>query len=501
MLRGLLVLSACICAAAPVLAQEQGAAAGSPANSPSDGGGDATRTAPVVDADAAPVTAEAVSDAGVAPVIAATADAAVSSPEPAAAPPPPAQAPSPEAAPPLTPDEAALVALVPPPADAELGTIVVTAQRRSDTLQRTPIAITAFGKDAIEQQKISTFRDLAGRTPGLLVPLRSTAYTTQTYSLRGIGEVDTYPEPSVAVYVDDVYLARSVGSIYDTPDLERVEVLRGPQGTLYGRNSSAGAIRFITKTPTAEREAGLSLRLGTYDDIDIRGRLTGAVLPDDLLNASVSLIRHKRAGYTYSVPLDKYVNDIDIWALRGKTKSIFGERFSVTLSGDVMFDRSTQSYYTPVNQPNGVPSGNKTDPDLTWSNTQPLNKTTVYGGSVTLQYDIDSHLLLKSVTAVRGMHGPIYYDNDGVTYIKGDSYAGFRQNYETQELTLNGEYERVNFVAGLYYFNEYFHNHRFSQAAGSPMNDVGTRTHTNNGLYTQSYAASRSTTALTTHRG
>jgi iron complex outermembrane receptor protein len=373
--------------------------------------------------------------------------------------------------------------------DPQLGSIVVTAQRRSDTLQRTPIAVTAFGKETIEQQKISTFRDLAGRTPGLLVPLRSTAYTTQTYSLRGIGETDTYPEPSVAVYVDDVYLARSVGSIYDTPDLERVEVLRGPQGTLYGRNSSAGAIRFITKTPSAEREAGLSLRLGTLDDIDVRGRLSGAVLPDDLLNASVSLIRHKRRGYTYSVPLDKYVNDIDVWALRGKTKSRFGERFSVILSGDIMFDRSTQSYYTPIQQPNGVASGRPTDPDLTWSNTQPLNKTTVYGGSATLQYDLSNHLMLKSVTAVRGMHGPIYYDNDGVTYIKGDSYAGFNQNYETEELTLNGEYERVNFVGGLYYFNEYFHNHRLSQAAGSPMNDVGTITHTNNRLYTQSIAA------------
>jgi len=370
--------------------------------------------------------------------------------------------------------------------EAQLGTVVVTAQRRADTLERTPIAVTAFDKDAVKQQNISNFRDLAGRTPGLLAPLRSTAYTTQTYSIRGIGETDTYPEPSVAVYIDDVYLARSVGSMYDTPDLERVEVLRGPQGTLYGRNSSAGAIRFITRDPTSKPEAGLSLRLGELEDIDIRGRVSGPVLPNDLLNASASVVRHKRRGYTWDVPLEKWVNDIDIWAVRLKTKSNFGERFSVIFSADMMLDRSTQSYYTPVNQPNGLVTGKKTDPDRTWSTVQPLNDTDVYGGSLTLQYDIDDHLTLKSVTAIRGMDGPIYYDNDGVTWIKGDSYAGFNQNYETQEVTLNGEYERLNFVAGLYYFNEYFHNHRLSQAAGSPENNVGTISHTDNRLYTQS---------------
>jgi iron complex outermembrane receptor protein len=448
-----------------------------------DTGSGAGSTRSLLDAGAAQPPADAAisgevgaADSGTAP------NAPKPAPEPAAAIPAGPASPESPAAPSPPPSAAS--------ADAEtaLGSIVITAQRREDTLQRTPIAISAFDQEQIQQQKISTFRDLAGRVPGLLVPLRSTAYTTQTYSLRGIGELDTYPEPSVAVYVDDVYLARSVGSIYDTPDLERVEVLRGPQGTLYGRNSSAGAIRFITKAPTAERTAGVSVRLGNYDDIDVRARMTGAVIDDDKLNASVSAIRHERRGYTYSVPLDKWVNDVNVWAFRSKLQSNLTDHFTITASGDAMFDRSSQSYYTPINQPNGVPSGQKTDPDLTWSNTQPFNQTDVYGGSLTFEYDLDAHLGLKLVSAMRGMHGPIYYDNDGVTYIKGDSYAGFNQNYETEELTLNGDYERLHFVAGLYYFNEYFHNHRLSQAASSPDNDVGTITHTDNRLYTQSIA-------------
>jgi iron complex outermembrane receptor protein len=377
----------------------------------------------------------------------------------------------------------------PAPETSELGTVTITAQRRTNTVQKTPIAITAIGEDSIRQQRITTFRDLSGRVPGLLTPLTTTALTTQTYSMRGIGEIDTYPEPSVAVYVDDVYLARTVGSLYDTPDLERIEVLRGPQGTLYGRNSAAGAIRFITKDPSAERNVALDVALGNYNDVDVKARVTGAILPDDALNGSVSVVRHQRRGYTYDVPLARWVNDMDIWVARAKLKSQITERLSATLGADAMWDRSTASYYTPVNQPNGVPSGQPTNPSLTWSDTVPLNDTTVYGGSLTLKYEVSDALTLKSVTAARGMHGPIYYDNDGTTFIKGDSYAGFGENYETEELSLNADYERFHAVAGLYYFNEFFHNDRLNQAAASPLNDVGIIQLADSRLYTQSYAA------------
>lgn len=370
-----------------------------------------------------------------------------------------------------------------------LGEIVVTASKRSESIQKTPIAVTAVGADGINQLKISDFRDLAGRVPGLLAPRRSTAYSTQTYSIRGIGEIDTYPEPTVAVYVDDVYLARTVGSLYDTPDLERVEVLRGPQGTLYGRNSSAGAIRFITKDPTADREVFVGATYGSFDNLDLRLRVNGAILPDNKLNGAFSIIRRTRDGWQYSVPLNKHVNNIDLLVLRGKLKSELTDRLTLTLSADGMFDRSSQSYYTPVNQPNGVPSGNKTDPDLTYADTPPYNSTEAFGASLTAAYELDSHLTLKSVTAWRGLEGPIYYDNDGVIAIKGDSYAGFSQRQLTQEFNLNGEYNRLNFVAGLYFFYEKFFNNRLNQATASTIDDLGSVSRIRNTLRTWSYAA------------
>jgi iron complex outermembrane receptor protein len=369
------------------------------------------------------------------------------------------------------------------------GDIVVTASRRAESIQKTPIAVTAIGGEAIQTQQISTFRDLSGRVPGLLAPKRSTAYTTQTYSVRGIGEVDTYPEPSVAVYVDDVYLARTVGSLYDTPDLERVEVLRGPQGTLYGRNSSAGAIRFITKEPTAERQLFVSATYGSFDNLDLKARLSGAILPDDKLNGSFSVIRHTRDGWQYNIPLNIHVNDLDITVLRGKLKSQITDKLSITLSGDAMFDRSSQSYYTPVNQPDGQPgTGRKTDPDLSWEDVEPYNFTNAYGGSLTLKYDENEHLTLKSVTAYRGIDGPINYGNAGVSAIKGPSLAGFRQYQITEELNLNGEFDRFNFVIGLYYFYENFYNHRLSQSASGTVDDIGTVTRTENRLRTTSWS-------------
>ncbi|HEX7822358.1 MAG TPA: TonB-dependent receptor [Sphingobium sp.] len=386
-------------------------------------------------------------------------------------------------------------------ADAGLTDIVVTASRREESLQRTPISVSAIAGDAIEQQKISNFRDLSGRVPGLLAPKRSTAYTTQTYSIRGIGEIDTYPEPSVAVYVDDVYLARTVGSLYDTPDLERVEVLRGPQGTLYGRNSSAGAIRFITKDPKADRELFVSTTYGSYHNVDLKARISGAILPNDALNGSFSIIRHTRDGWQYSIPLNRHVNDLDITVLRAKLKSQITDRLSATLSGDVMFDRSSQSYYTPVNQPNGQPnSGQPTNPDLSWEAVAPYNFTDAYGGSLTLRYEIDPHLVAKSVTAYRGINGPINYGNSGVTAIKSPSLAGFKQYQVTQEYNLNGEYDHFNFVLGAYYFYENFHNHRLSQSASGKVDNVGTVTHTNNWLKTESYSVYGQVNWLATDR-
>ena len=394
-----------------------------------------------------------------------------------------------------TADTAAATQIAAPADDAAddgagLGDIVVTASRRSESVQKTPIAVTAIANDAIVQTRISTFRDIAGRIPGLVAPRQSSSQTTQTYSMRGIGEPDTFPEPAVAVYVDDVYLARTVGSLSDTPDLERVEVLRGPQGTLYGRNSSAGAIRFITKDPTSDPSLFASAAYGSYQNVELKARVNGPILADDKLDGALSVDRHTRNGWMYDVPLDKHVNNLDLLVFRGKLKSQLTDRLTLTIGGDVLLDRSDQSYYSPVNQPNGqTGTGIKTNPKLTWEEGPHFNKTNTYGGSFTASYEIDDHLKLKSVTGYRGFDGKIYYGNDGVTAIKADSYGGFSQKQTSEEFNLNGEYRKLNFVLGLYYFYENFYNDRFNQAATSNVDNIGLVQAYTNRLKTTSYSA------------
>jgi iron complex outermembrane receptor protein len=375
------------------------------------------------------------------------------------------------------------------PTEGALHDIIVTASKRSESIERTPIAVTAITSDAIQQAGITTFRDIDGRVPGLVAPRQSSSQTTQTYSIRGIGEPDTFPEPAVAVYVDDVYLARTVGSLYDIPDLERVEVLRGPQGSLYGRNSSAGAIRFITKDATSDPSLYVSGTYGSYNNLEAQVRVNGPIIPDDKLNGSFSIVRHKRDGWMFDVPLDQHVNDLDLLMMRSKLKSQISDALSITFSADAMLDRSSQSYYAPVNQPNGQTGTRmRTDPDLTWAEAPPYNSTNAWGGALTVQYKINDELVLKSVSGYRGFHGKIYYDNDGTTAIKADSWAAFRQDQETEELNLNGEYDRVNFVAGLYYFRESFFNDRLNQSATSTTDNIGQILRVTNTLRTNSYA-------------
>ena len=135
------------------------------------------------------------------------------------------------------------------------GEIIVTAERRATDLQKTAIAISAFTPDRLEERNISNVRDLAGQVPNLFVSRTSISHTTQTFSLRGVGESDPIQEPVLAVYVDDVYVPRQIASMSEFVDLERIELLRGPQGTLYGRNSSAGALRIITRDPDSTSHA------------------------------------------------------------------------------------------------------------------------------------------------------------------------------------------------------------------------------------------------------
>ncbi|WP_337188039.1 TonB-dependent receptor [Phenylobacterium sp.] len=328
--------------------------------------------------------------------------------------------------------------------------LVVTAERRATNLQDTPIAITAFSAQALADRKVDHIRDLAGQIPNLSISRVTISHTTQTYSLRGVGEPDPIQEPVLAVYVDDVYIPRQIGSMIEFNDLERIEVLRGPQGTLYGRNSSAGALRIITRDPGREFRAKAEVGLGNYSAVDVRALVEGPI--SETLSGSLSYIRHKRDGITFNPTLNHDVNRIDLDSYRAKLRWTPTDALDVLLTVNALRDRSDTRGYVPVRQPGGGFSKRQT-----FSEVPPTQDLDQISGSLRVAYRINDALQIKSITAYGGFNlDPVYYDNDGEAALIQKNLIRYNDQYVTQELQLNGEYDRVTFSTGFFYLHERF---------------------------------------------
>src|SRR5215469_11880793 len=186
------------------------------------------------------------------------------------------------------------------PADqiSQLQEVVVTAQYREEKLQNIPIAITAITAQQIEQQGAQKLADILTTAPSVAFRQQSAAFgNSVTAFIRGFGQADFDPafEPGVGLYIDDVYYPRLTGANFDLMDVERVEVLRGPQGTLEGRNSEGGAIRFVTKKPSDANDAYLTATYGTRNWLQMRGA-TNIALADHLY-ARISGTFSNQDGY------------------------------------------------------------------------------------------------------------------------------------------------------------------------------------------------------------
>ena len=179
------------------------------------------------------------------------------------------------------PDPGSDISATDPAGNGTSGDILVTARRRTERSQDVPIAINAFGSAQIESTRTYNLRDLQQLTPSLVVT--NTNPRNTSINIRGLGNnVAVYNdglEPAVGVYLDGVYLARPGQTVFDLADLERIEVLRGPQGTLFGKNTSAGAVVVSTKLPTFDWQAGGDASLGNYDFRQLHAFVSGPLTP------------------------------------------------------------------------------------------------------------------------------------------------------------------------------------------------------------------------------
>ncbi|MEC7289448.1 MAG: TonB-dependent receptor plug domain-containing protein, partial [Pseudomonadota bacterium] len=198
-----------------------------------------------------------------------------------------------------------------------LNTVTITATKREQTLQDVPVAVSVVDDSVIEKAEIQDLGDLQSVVPSLRVgQLQSSANTNFIIRGFGNGANNAGIEPSVGVFIDGVYRSRSAAQIADLPNLQRVEVLRGPQSTLFGKNASAGVISIVTRAPQFEQGGSIEGSFGNYNAYRLKGDITGPL--SDTLAYSLSGNYNKRDGYADDLATGNDVNQRDRWGLRGQ---------------------------------------------------------------------------------------------------------------------------------------------------------------------------------------
>lgn len=350
-------------------------------------------------------------------------------------------------------------------AAAQVDTITVTAQRREATLQETPIAVSAVPEEQITLGQIRDVRDLQQLVPSLRVSQFSRSGVTE-FAIRGLGtSADNVGlEPSVAVFVDNVYRSRQGASINDFLSLERVEVLRGPQSTLFGKNSPAGVVHFITQAPEYDFAAAGEVTVGNYDSRIVRGTVTGPIAGG---NAAVrfDFNRNTRDGFLDNVTTGETINNRDRWSMRGQLQSDLGDNVSVRLIGDIgnVDERCCAapfSFHLPQNAGALAFLGGTVLPP------NPFDRRVAFDGQVRTQIDtrglsgqvdVDfDGFQLTSITALRYFRDSNNIDADftdlNLSPVRGldTEYTTFTQEFRATSTGNN----RVDWLAGVYFFDQ-----------------------------------------------
>ena len=345
--------------------------------------------------------------------------------------------------------------------------IVVTAERFSSTVQTTPVAVSAFSPALLEERQVTNVLEAARQIPGIVITPATANAGAARIVLRGAGQENSgiLFDPAVGIYIDDVYQPRINGAFFDLFDIASLEVLRGPQGTLYGRNTSGGAIKISTKKPSHTLTYGGDIALGNFNRQDVRLYLSGPLVQDTLA-ASVSVVKRKRDGFIYSPGNGRDMNNRDSSTFRGKLLWTPTARFSAELSADYISDNSDPGLGVPlqvgvgVNDPFAI--GRNRDYTRTELSGPSDSKLTSRGGSLRMSYDVSDTLQINSITGYRQMKqillNPLWLTAAAVN--TGDGARNFltssqlSDEFYSQEVNVTLTTERFKGVAGVFYSHE-----------------------------------------------
>ncbi|MFZ5610230.1 MAG: TonB-dependent receptor [Pseudomonadota bacterium] len=359
-------------------------------------------------------------------------------------------------------------------ATATIEEIIVTATKRAQTLQDVPIAVSAYSAEQIKNSGITDLRELTQLSPSLFLSSSASEAAGAVARIRGVGTTGDNPglESSVAVFVDGVYRNRTNIGLTELGELERVEVLRGPQGTLFGRNASAGLISITTKQPSFEFGANGELTFGNYSYTRIALGVTGPLV-EDKVAARVDYIRNNRDGFLKDKVTGEDYNDRDRYLLRGQLLITPTDALSLRLIADYASrDENCCAATTIVRGPTagiiealgGVmgSGGSSADPDpfSRRSATTPgrgfQQDVKEQGVSAELNWDMN-WATFTSITAYRDWQNfrsqDLDFSSADILYRDTD---GWRQQFKTfsQEARLNGQAGFLDWLLGFYYANE-----------------------------------------------
>ncbi|SMC63180.1 TonB-dependent Receptor Plug Domain [Novosphingobium sp. B1] len=342
--------------------------------------------------------------------------------------------------------------------------IIVTASKREQTLQDTPIAVSVTSARTLEQAQIRDLKDLTSVVPSLRVTqLQSSANTNFIIRGFGNGANNAGIEPSVGVFIDGVYRSRSAAQISDFPDVQRIEVLRGPQSTLFGKNASVGVISIVTAAPKFDFGGNVEASYGNYDAVVLKGVVTGPI--SDGLAVSLAGGINKRDGYNKDLGTGSDTNERNRWFARGQVLWEPTAQTRVRLIGDYskidelccgVVNLQPSSATVAIRALGGQVNGpNEIYANRVYSNVDSVNDIDNWGVSGQIDHDIGP-LTVTSITAYRRTDA---YTNQDSDFSSAD-LIGFNSQDQaiktfTQELRLATNLEGpVNFLVGGYYFNE-----------------------------------------------
>lgn len=386
---------------------------------------------------------------------------------------------------PAQPAEPAVPAAAPEAPSGGLEEIVVTARRTEENIQRTPVAVTALGAETIRNQQIVDVSGLQRSAPSLSITSNgSPAGQSIVYvSIRGGGnlQVGLANDPAVGIYIDGVYIPRPTNGLTDLFDVQRAEVLRGPQGTLFGRNTTGGALNIVTARPTGVFEGSVLGEIGNYRARDF-GLILNVPIAGDELAARVAYKFSEHDGYGHNASLDdRDVNDRNSHFVRAKIRyAPNGSDWSVTLSGDYNHIKDS-GQFVGLRAANPAvigtfvfPGAPLPYPDITpyihtkanWytmygndlqnyrRNQGPFDRATVYGFSASVEGTVGG-VDVRSITAYRNSNSDGLNELDGTPVSLFDSDTFYISHQWSQELQALGTIgDHFNYIIGGYYSRE-----------------------------------------------